>query len=34
VTPALPIFFGSFTTGATESASLDCGNAVQQTGAC
>lgn len=34
VTPALPIIFGSFQTGATESASLDCGNATAQTGAC
>lgn len=34
VTPVIPIIFGSFTTGATESATLDCGNAVQTTGAC
>jgi Flp pilus assembly protein TadG len=34
VAPVIPVIFGSFTTGATGTATLQCGNAVVQTGAC
>ena len=34
VTPVIPVIFGSFNTSATETASLQCGNATQSTGAC
>jgi Flp pilus assembly protein TadG len=34
VNPVIPVIFGSFTTGATGTATLECGNAVAVTGAC
>jgi Flp pilus assembly protein TadG len=34
VNPVIPVIFGTFTTGATGSATLQCGNAVALTGAC
>jgi Flp pilus assembly protein TadG len=34
VTPAIPVIFGTFSTGASESATLDCGTATTSTGAC
>jgi Flp pilus assembly protein TadG len=34
VNPVIPVIFGSFTTGATGTATLECGNAVATTGAC